>query len=234
MKSQALITISFVALLSAAASLVTTELALAGFGRMGGMGGSHMGGSQWAACRAWADGFGRMSGMGGASRMSGLSHAGGMSRMGNVSSARGLSMAKRGGGSGLRGNSVKHTKVADRDVGGKMKEKAGTATHDAKGRPIGGSSTTPKPATPRARTRTATARTTCSCRQGRQDAFDRHLGQGTDRRVDHLRRHQHDLDREWQRHPHRHPRPTATASPTTEVTNKPQASHIEVPTARAA
>ena len=84
MKSQALITISLVALLSAAASLVTTESALAGFGRMGGMGGSHMGGMS----RMGGGGFGRMSGMGGASRMSGLSHAGGMSRMGNVSSAK--------------------------------------------------------------------------------------------------------------------------------------------------
>ena len=56
MKSQALITVSLVALLSAAASLVTTESALAGFGRMGGMGGSHMGGRRiWAACRAWAE-----------------------------------------------------------------------------------------------------------------------------------------------------------------------------------
>src|SRR4051794_31441460 len=139
MKSQALITISLVALLSAAASLVTTESALAGFGRMGGMGGSHMGGSHMGGMsRMGGGGFGRMSGMGGASRMSGLSHAGGMSRMGHVSSARSFS---KHADSGLRGSSAKRARVADRDVGGKMKEKAGTATHDAKGRPIGGSST---------------------------------------------------------------------------------------------
>jgi hypothetical protein len=230
MKSQALITVSLVALLSAAASLVTTESALAGFGRMGGMGGSHMGGSHMGGMsRMGGGGFGRMSGMGGASRMSGLSHAGGMSRMGNVSSARGLGMAKHGGGSGLRGNSVKHTKVADRDVGGKMKEKAGTATHDAKGRPIGGSSTSSE-----------TGNTTSSYKNGNgthdvkvADKDGKTLSTGTSGKEPNGGSTTYGGTSTTSttngNGTHTVTRTDSNGKSTTEVTNKPQASHIEVP-----
>ena len=227
MKSQALITISLVALLSAAASLVTTESALAGFGRMGGMGGSHMGGSHMGGMsRMGGGGFGRMSGMGGGSRMSGLSHAGGMSRMGHVSSARSFS---RHADAGLRGASTRHARVADRNVGGKMKEKAGTATHDAKGRPIGGSSTNSE-----------TGNTTSSYKNGNgthdvkvADKDGKTISTGTSGKEPSGGSSTYGGTTTTStangNGTHTVTRTDSNGKSTSEVTNKPQASHIEVP-----
>jgi hypothetical protein len=90
-------------------------------------------------------------GHGGVGRIGSVSHSGGSRSLGHVSHANGVSDS-RGVGAAKRGESVPlhagpgkpGTKVADRDVGGGMKEKAGTATHDKNGRPIGGSSYDPE------------------------------------------------------------------------------------------
>jgi hypothetical protein len=72
-----------------------------------------------------------------------------------LSNARCAGAAKRGESSARHVNAHKPAKVADRDVGGRIKEKAGTATHDKYGRPIGGSGYDPD-----------TGRTTSSFKNG--------------------------------------------------------------------
>jgi len=154
MKTKHLLTTSTVALVIVAASLFAEPAhAALGFGR-GGM--SNMGG---------------MSRTGGMSHMGGMSHAGGMSRMGNTSKLGGASKtgvsrashasnaahgsAKRGDSSAKSNDVKSNTKLADRDVGHGMKEKAGTATHDKYGNPIGGKGYDPE-----------TGRTTSSYKNG--------------------------------------------------------------------
>jgi hypothetical protein len=141
-----------------------------------------------------------------------------MSRMGHVSSAHGLG-----------GNSIKHTKVANRDVGGKMKEKAGTATHDAKGRPIGGSSTSSE-----------TGNTTSSYKNGNgthdvkvADKDGKTISTGTSGKEPSGGSTTYGGTSTTStangNGTHTVSRTDSDGKSTTEVTNKPQASHIEVP-----
>jgi hypothetical protein len=104
-----------------------------GLPQMGGV--SHMGGLPQ---------MGGVSHMGSLPQMSNMSHVGALSEahMGNLANASHIEAAK---GLAIHTNVGKPAiNVADRDVGGGMKERAGTATHSADGRPIGGSSYNPE------------------------------------------------------------------------------------------
>jgi hypothetical protein len=117
---------------SVIAALLATQPANAfAFGHMGGLGGGmpQMGG---------------LSHMGGMSQMGGMSHIGGLpqtapiSHLGNLANGPHIEGAKQGE------LPVERRNVADRNVGGGMKERAGTATHSKDGRPIGGSAYDPE------------------------------------------------------------------------------------------
>jgi hypothetical protein len=144
---------------SAIAALLVTQPAHAfAFGHMGGLGGAmpQMGGLPHMGSMPQ---MGGLSHVGGLSQMGGVSHLGGLPQvghMGNLANGPHIEAAKHGDLPVVRGNPGKSlSNVADRNVGGGIKEKVGTATHDKDGRPIGGSSYDP-----------ATGNTTTSVKAG--------------------------------------------------------------------
>ena len=125
---------------AAVAALMAAQpaYAFAGLGQMGGLGMAHPGGLPQMGGLSHVGGMPQMGGMshlGGLSQVSPVAHLGNLANVPHVEAGKGLSAVP---------TIVGKPNIAARDVGGGMRERAGTATHSADGRPIGGSAHDPE------------------------------------------------------------------------------------------